>query len=157
MIRGMAQGSVWIVMVWSMVVLAACGGMMADSSGQNGGSAHNSANNPDAPTGPDAPVSGVPGQSGGGSRGSMVTGRVVDPAGQPVVGAMVMPQSKDTPPQPIPEIAVMTNADGRYQWSLPPGRYTFTVHHERYAPTTSDSVTVTHDQVTTLDITAQKQ
>ncbi len=119
---------------------------MPDSTGQND-------------SGPDAPVSGVPGQSGGRSQGSggVVTGRVVDQAGRPVVDAVVMPQSNDTPPHPIPEIAVMTNADGRYQWSLPPGQYTFTVHHERYAVTTSARVTVTQGQATTLDITAQQR
>jgi len=36
---------------------------------------------------------------------------------------MVEPTSLDNPPRPIPELAVMSDASGRYSWSLPPGRY----------------------------------
>lgn len=93
-------------------------------------------------------------QSDGGSGGgSGVAGRVIDQAGAPVAGAVVMPRSNDSPPQEIPEIAVMTNHDGRYQWSLPPGRYSFTVHHDSYAPLTSQPLTVTPGHISSLDIT----
>lgn len=158
MIHNIVHGGGWIVTVWLMVVgLVACGGIMPDSSSQGGNSADNPASSPQLPGGPDAPVSNMPGQGGGASgSGQGVTGRVLDAAGHAVVGAIVVPQSSDTPPHPIPEIAVMTNNEGRYQWSLPPGQYTFTVHHESYAPTTSDKVTVTPGLVTSLDITVHE-
>jgi protocatechuate 3,4-dioxygenase beta subunit len=90
--------------------------------------------------------------SAGSSRGSGVSGRILDAAGHPVAGAIVVPRSQDSPPQELPEIAVMTDDDGRYQWTLPPGRYSFTVHHNGQA-SSSQTVTVTADQIGSLDIT----
>ena len=107
------------------------------------------------PTGPDTPVSHVPGQSIGGgnnSQAATVTGRVLDAAGQPVVGAVVVPQSKDTPPQPIPELAALSDDLGAYQWMLPPGKYILTAHHDRYTATTSAPVTIGPGQTVVVDI-----
>jgi protocatechuate 3,4-dioxygenase beta subunit len=101
---------------------------------------------------PDAPVSSDAAPSSGPSRRSGVSGRVLDPSGNPVVGAVVVPRSQDSPPQELPEIAVMTDDDGRYQWTLPPGRYSFTVHHNGHA-SSSQTVVVAADQVGSLDIT----
>jgi Carboxypeptidase regulatory-like domain len=50
-------------------------------------------------------------------------GVVLDRSGQPVVGALVEPKSLDEPAKPIPELAVVTDAQGRYEWHLQPGRY----------------------------------
>jgi hypothetical protein len=52
-----------------------------------------------------------------------VVGRVTTPDGTPVVGAWIECRSLDRPSPPIPDVAVVTGADGRYQWPLPPGRY----------------------------------
>lgn len=158
--------------IWSSMILffglllAACGqqspGQPADNAGgqaQPASSANASSNNEqpatnaNAPSGPDSPVSGQPGQGGGNAMG--LQGTVTDSTGQPVAGVMVVPQSTENPPQPIPEIAVMTTEDGRFQWSLPPGAYKLTFNAEGFAPTTQD-VTVQADAPTALDVTLQK-
>ncbi|MFD0200747.1 MULTISPECIES: carboxypeptidase-like regulatory domain-containing protein [Saccharothrix] len=55
-----------------------------------------------------------------------VTGVVTDSAGLPVSDALVQPRSLDTPPHPVPELAVLSDQQGRYTWHLTPGRYEFT-------------------------------
>lgn len=57
---------------------------------------------------------------------STVTGVVVDSTGRPVDGALVQPKSLDTPPNPVPELAVLSGPDGRYTWHLTTGDYEFT-------------------------------
>jgi hypothetical protein len=114
---------------------------------------HGAQNN--LPTGPDTPVSHEPGgsNSGGGSnQDTTVTGRVRDTAGKPVVGAAVVPQSKDVPPQPIPELAALTDDTGAYRWTLPPGKYIITAHHDRYPAATSAPVTIGLGQTVVADI-----
>ncbi len=54
-----------------------------------------------------------------------VTGVVTDSAGRPVDGALVQPRSLDDPPHPVPELAVLSGPDGRYEWHLTAGRYEF--------------------------------
>lgn len=107
------------------------------------------------PIGPDTPVSNTSdqGNSGGGNRqAATVTGRVLDPAGQPVVGAVVVPQSKDTPPQALPELAALTDDTGAYRWTLPPGRYTLTAHYEHNTPTISAPLTIGPGQALVVDL-----
>lgn len=55
-----------------------------------------------------------------------IAGTVVDGTGLPVEGALVQPKSVDDPPRPVPELAVISGPDGRYEWTLPAGRYEFT-------------------------------
>ncbi|WP_447003588.1 carboxypeptidase-like regulatory domain-containing protein [Saccharothrix isguenensis] len=55
-----------------------------------------------------------------------VTGVVVDQSGRPVEGALVQPKSLDSPPRPVPELAVLSGPDGRYEWHLDAGHYEFT-------------------------------
>jgi hypothetical protein len=50
-----------------------------------------------------------------------VEGRVVDPAGAPVAGARVTIVES---PAPMPEMAILTGADGRFALNLPPGQFT---------------------------------
>lgn len=136
-------------------------GLLLVACGSTGGA---SADNPDAPvtnTGssapvdPNAPVTGFPGQPGGGASAPAVGGRVLDAAGQPVVGVLVLPESTDSPSQAIPEIAVMTNEQGQYQWSLPPGSYTLRFSAEGYSAT-SQPVIIAPGATVTLDVTLQK-
>ncbi|WP_033430655.1 carboxypeptidase-like regulatory domain-containing protein [Saccharothrix syringae] len=56
----------------------------------------------------------------------VIAGTVVDDAGRPVEGALVQPRSLDEPPLAVPELAVMSGPDGRYEWRLAAGRYEFT-------------------------------
>lgn len=53
-----------------------------------------------------------------------VTGRVVDRDGAPVPGALVTFAT----PIPFPEIAVRTDADGRFAIALPRAPFTLTAH-----------------------------
>ena len=64
-----------------------------------------------------------------------VTGVVTSGAGRPVVGAAVLPKSLDEPSAPIPELAVTTDAAGRYSWRLRPGRYELTVREGQSSAT----------------------
>jgi hypothetical protein len=105
------------------------------------------------PFGSSTPVQGVPGQPGGGPpRGQAVQGQVRDAQGQPIQGVLVVPQGSE----PVPEIAVFTNAQGSYRWSLAPGTYTMTFSMDGYSPA-KHSVTVPADQQVSLDVTLTKQ
>lgn len=54
---------------------------------------------------------------------SAVHGVVRDRAGTLVADVMVAATSLDVPARPVPEVAVMTGRDGRFEWPLPAGRY----------------------------------
>jgi hypothetical protein len=62
-----------------------------------------------------------PGNSSAAARGTL--SGTVTAAGKTVVGAMIVPTSLETPPAAVPEMAVMSDTQGHYSWSLPPGRY----------------------------------
>lgn len=57
-----------------------------------------------------------------GSDDRCLAGQVIDPAGRPVAGAVVtvVPLGANAA---VPDIAVMTSADGRFVWPLPDGRF----------------------------------
>jgi hypothetical protein len=57
----------------------------------------------------------------GPAAGQGVSGRVVDGAGRPVAGALIEARSLEQPPRPLVEIGVLSGADGRFRWPLPPG------------------------------------
>ncbi|QVQ51919.1 carboxypeptidase regulatory-like domain-containing protein [Spiractinospora alimapuensis] len=48
---------------------------------------------------------------------SVVTGTVVDSAGDPASDVLITPISVGDPPNPVPEKAVLTGADGTYEWT----------------------------------------
>ena len=54
-----------------------------------------------------------------------VQGRVTSESGQAIVGVLVQARSMQRPSLPVPDIAVVTDRTGGYQWSLRPGRYEF--------------------------------
>lgn len=93
--------------------------------------------------------------SGGAPARGIVSGTVKSPNGTAVSGAMVVPKSIDTPPNPVPEMAVVTDASGGYQWSLPPGRYELTVQPSGSAAAgpVTQPVTVVAGSTTTLNFT----
>lgn len=63
----------------------------------------------------------------GGSSSALVAtavyGIVRTPDGQPAVGVVVSATSLDEPARAIPELAVVTDDQGTYEWPLRPGRY----------------------------------
>ena len=56
-----------------------------------------------------------------------ITGRVTNSSNLPVKGALVQPRSLEDPSPPIPEIAILTDGEGRYKWPLLPGNYEISV------------------------------
>jgi hypothetical protein len=84
-------------------------------------------------------------------RGEGVEG-LVTAAGRPVEGLLVTAASLDAPTKPIPELAVLTGADGRYFWPLSPGRYRLSVSPEGLRPA-SGTATVEAGRRATLNFT----
>lgn len=89
--------------------------------------------------------------SGTASRG-MLEGRVTEEGGAPVVGALLVPTSLDEPSPAIPELAVLTDHDGRYSWRLPPGRYELRVTADGFVPA-ARTASVGAGETTELDFT----
>lgn len=52
-----------------------------------------------------------------------VAGRLLQAADRPVAHAVIAARSLDRPARAVPEIAIITNDDGRFQWPLRPGTY----------------------------------
>jgi len=60
-----------------------------------------------------------------------ITGRITDANGKPLQGARItIPKSSAR----IPEIAYLSDADGKYSISVPPGEYTLAAFADGYAP-----------------------
>ncbi len=154
--HGRTRRSVWISVVLLLgLLMVACGGESSGAS-SGAGSQDLSGSTASVPDGPDTPASGAPGQSGGLAGGAGVQGQVTDAAGRPLAGVLVTPQSTDNPPHGVPEIAVQTDDQGHYQWTLAPGQYTLTFAGEGYGPQTK-AVVVNSGQSATLDVTLNQQ
>lgn len=61
-----------------------------------------------------------------------LTGRVVANDGSPIQGALIVPRSLQSHGAPIPEMATLSDADGRYIWPLPAGAYEVSVFIDGY-------------------------
>jgi hypothetical protein len=61
-----------------------------------------------------------------------LTGRVVADDGSPIEGAMIVPRSLQVNGPPIPEMATLSDAHGRYVWPLPAGAYEVSVSADGY-------------------------
>lgn len=84
-----------------------------------------------------------------------VKGRVTAADGRPIADALVVPKSLDEPTKAIPEMAVITNEDGRYQWRLFPGDYMISVSAEGYQAA-SKKVTVEPKKAVILDFDLER-
>jgi hypothetical protein len=80
-----------------------------------------------------------------------VSGTVRTADGRPLAGASVLPRSLDHPAQPVPEMVVVTDRQGTFSWSLPPGRYELTVHDAAGTRLAAKEVTVVAGRTATLD------
>jgi hypothetical protein len=87
--------------------------------------------------------------------GQGVEGRITDRQGRPIAGALVVPRSLDEPSPPIPEIAIVSDEQGRYAWRLPPGRYQLSVSAEGYRSAAKEAV-VKPGEVTRLDFVLER-
>jgi hypothetical protein len=141
------------ILVVSALLLWSCTGERPAAVDRNVGGTR-MANTPD-PERPDTPESGQPGQPGMQGNAGLVQGQVLA-AGQPVGGALVTPQSTDQPPQAVPELAVFTDEQGRYAWTLPPGGYRLHVVKDGFAPG-SELVHVERNQATVVNVTLEPQ
>lgn len=52
-----------------------------------------------------------------------VVGRLLRPQGRPVAGAVISATSLDRPSKPVPDIAILTDAEGVFAWPLRVGTY----------------------------------
>ncbi len=83
-----------------------------------------------------------------------VRGTIAEEGGRPVEGAMIVPKSLDINGPAVPEIAILSDTGGRYQWPLRPGRYDVLVRASGYEDVTRQ-VTVAPRSVATLDFTVR--
>ena len=102
------------------------------------------------PSNPDRPVSGGQAVSTVRQMTEGVAGRITNTVGNAVEGASVLAASLDPGGPAIPELAIVSDANGRYQWPLRAGRYELTVVAEGYRRVTK-SVAVTAGEVAAMD------
>lgn len=84
-----------------------------------------------------------------------LAGRIVASDGSPIEGAMIVPRSLQAHGPPIPEMATLSDADGRYVWPLPAGAYEVSVFADGYHDTVQRA-DVAADVVATLDIVLKR-
>lgn len=72
--------------------------------------------------------------------------------GRAVPDVMITATSLDDPARAVPEIAVMTNADGRFEWPLTPGRYRLSADTETLGHTQVE-LDVTRDNTAAVELT----
>jgi len=84
-----------------------------------------------------------------------LTGRIVANDGSPIEGALIVPRSLQAHGPPIPEMATLSDADGRYVWPLPAGAYELSVFADGYHDAVQRA-DVAADVVVTLDIVLKR-
>lgn len=102
------------------------------------------------PAGPDRPVSGGSGNSTAQQHAEGVAGRITNEDGSAIEGASVLAAPIDPGGPAIPEMTIVSDAEGRYQWPLRAGRYEITVVADGYQRV-SKQVAVTASENVTLD------
>lgn len=83
--------------------------------------------------------------------GQGVRGLVKSASGRPMPGIVVLAKSLDKPAPAIPDIAIVTNANGSYFWSLPPGNYELTFLRDG-SKLAARRVVVRQSRVTQMDV-----
>lgn len=129
-----------IAAMWAAMLLQACAQPTA----------------PDGKASPDTPISDQqpaqqPAQPPAQSPG-LVRGVVTNADGRRVSQVQVVPISLDQVTQGVPEISVISDDEGQYQWALAPGRYELRFLRDGYSPVTATvqlaaGQTVVHDIV----------
>jgi len=104
----------------------------------------------------DDPVVYRGGSNGENKKVEGVAGQITDTVvGRGIARAVVQPKSLDDPSPPIPEIAILSNGEGRYTWRLVPGNYEISVSVAGYKGATK-RVTVKARQQATLDFVLER-
>jgi hypothetical protein len=102
---------------------------------------------------PDRPVRSEPGGSQSSSIVQGIAGRLVTASGHPVAGARITAQSLDPTGGPIPEIAILSDAEGRFAWPLRPGRYRLAALIDGREVAAATAIVEPH-RVSTLELSA---
>jgi hypothetical protein len=102
----------------------------------------------------DSPVSSTSRGEAGTAIVEGIVGQITNSLGRPVAGAFVQPRALDDPSPPIPEIAIVSDSDGRYTWRLFPGTYEISVSAEGYRGVTKQA-TVKPGQQVSMDFTLE--
>ena len=95
-------------------------------------------------------VSSDQGRSGTGTIEEGVVGRVTALDGHPIEGAFIQAISLGDAGPPIPDIAILSDSQGRYTWPLMPGSVQLSVTADGYQSATA-RVTIQTGKVTMLD------
>jgi hypothetical protein len=103
----------------------------------------------------DSPVISTGGADAGTGIVEGIAGQITDSRGRPVAGAFIQPRALDDPSPPVPEIAIVSDGDGRYTWRLFPGTYEISVSAEGYRGI-SKQATVKPRQQVTMDFTLER-
>lgn len=80
-----------------------------------------------------------------------IRGRLLRSGERPVAGAVIAARSLDRPARAVPEIAIVTGDDGRFQWPLRPGTYRLAALLDGREVATA-TVTVEPGQVTSIEM-----
>lgn len=99
---------------------------------------------------PDSPASSGGGTSTTRRQTEGVAGRITNEEGRAVEGASVLAAPLDAGGPAVPEMTIVSDAEGRYQWPLRPGRYEITVILDGYQRV-SKQVTVSASGSAALD------
>ena len=103
---------------------------------------------------PDQPVRSVTDAANNPQIAQGITGRVSTATGQPIVDARITAQSLDHPARPIPDVAMLSDAQGVFTWPLPPGKYRISAISDE-GEIASRPAIVTAGAVTTIDLSAK--
>ena len=128
---------------WTFTLVLLTGAMMTGTGGAHA----------QASVDPDQPErSAAPAAEGWIARG--VAGVLTDASGSPIADARIVATSLDEPARPVPDIAILSDAAGRFAWPLAPGRYRLTaLLGEREVASTVAEVTA--GTVTAAQLTAE--
>ena len=95
------------------------------------------------------------GEPGAGILKEGVVGRVTVFEGYPVEGAFIQARSLGASGPPVPDIAILSDSQGRYSWPLLTGVYELSASAEGYE-TATGRVTVKPGQVVTLNFSLKR-
>jgi hypothetical protein len=76
---------------------------------------------------PDTPVSSQEMPVTGSKMQEGIVGTVVDESGTPLAGVFVEVTPESSNAGPVPDMAILTDAQGKFEWRLGPGRYVVAV------------------------------
>ncbi len=85
-----------------------------------------------------------------------VVGLVTGTDSRPIANALIEPKALDPESPPIPELAIVSTVDGRYEWPLSAGPYELSALAPSYRQATG-TVVVIPGQVATLDFALERK